>query len=1094
MGDDKNKGPLLPISGVLLLAAALGVTIFTQPFKGKRPPAAKLPEPYEKISARLWQDPFSAVLDGKRSSGAVQNTNKFEIEKDGQDSKASLWPEIAKKKEHVTVVGVMVQGQSYAENAESRMRYRYAVLSGLSRVHFIPDDPEHINFIKVKNVTKEDKSVTKIGLSNIIPFEWLTAAQGKNGEQPASGHVLLLWINEDTLGREPLKKISRLVSFLGVTIEKQQKQHEKGNSPGGEARASPAPTGKAHDGKPKTVRQVRFVLIGPPDSDHLQKMIDEANKRCKYSQLHNMEIYSPVATIDSSLLFPDEKGEQCLEMASKEPHNVTFARTIGSDKDLAKKLVQGLNLMEIYSPFATIDRSLLFPETWGENKDQDKEAEEKLKNIFKTKHNITFTRTIGSDKALAKALVKELELRGVDLKDQKKNMHLVLVAEWDTDYGRSFAGYFKEIIDPTHSRAFEKRFHPVSYMRGIDGGLPEEQEKEKKKSEKTEGQSDPPAGLAKLEQPVGRSQYDYIRRLADEVHRLNRDLKQKDAGEIKAIGVLGTDFYDKYLVLQALRQKFPDVIYFSTDMDARLLHPDNIKWTRNLVVASHFDLLLRKDAKYDVQGEIPPFRESYQTSLFFTILRTFGRHLESSITPLIKPLPGDEAPKTSLIFEIGRTRAINLTRDPLEGTVHPQRRDSPLWSAIERHPGKIALMLLLALGVLFLTSPALKQNWRFMVTCIVSLIAFGAVALWISSYADEEPLSLLHGISIWPSECLRAIAILLSVCFLIKAYYDLKKNSADIKSGTDFVDIFGLPEQKPGSGFPRKDSRPEKWERVKTVLQLDWPLHENGAPLTLKDLWEEYATRDAWKYHAIRVSVIVLFYFAFCALIIHLDPPFVPVRGPWSIRIDQIITYFSAGLFAILVFYVFSVTRCCGRFILFASGALSGRIEKIAKRELTFVREDVERELTFVRLVARRTEPIEKLIFYPFIVWFLMVVSRMKYFDNWETPVGLWVVITLGALIAWSCAYRLRRAAEDVRTLGVERLNALLLKVHKDVARSGARRTMIETIEFTLDQVKNIREGAFAPFSQRPLMRSLLIPFGSAGGYLLLEIFNQYGK
>ena len=66
-------------------------------------------------------------------------------------------------------------------------------------------------------------------------------------------------------------------------------------------------------------------------------------------------------------------------------------------------------------------------------------------------------------------------------------------------------------------------------------------------------------------------------------------------GEIKAIGVVGTDFYDKYLVLQALRQRFPDVIFFTTDLDARFLHPDNFKWTRNLIVASNFGLSLRKD-------------------------------------------------------------------------------------------------------------------------------------------------------------------------------------------------------------------------------------------------------------------------------------------------------------------------------------------------------------------------------------------------------------------------------------------------------------------------------------------------------------------
>ena len=48
----------------------------------------------------------------------------------------------------------MVPGAPYAEDTEIRMRMRYAVLSGLSRVGFIPEDPEHIEFIQINTSDK----------------------------------------------------------------------------------------------------------------------------------------------------------------------------------------------------------------------------------------------------------------------------------------------------------------------------------------------------------------------------------------------------------------------------------------------------------------------------------------------------------------------------------------------------------------------------------------------------------------------------------------------------------------------------------------------------------------------------------------------------------------------------------------------------------------------------------------------------------------------------------------------------------------------------------------------------------------------------
>ena len=61
---------------------------------------------------------------------------------------------------------------------------------------------------------------------------------------------------------------------------------------------------------------------------------------------------------------------------------------------------------------------------------------------------------------------------------------------------------------------------------------------------------------------------------------------------VKAIGLVGSDLYDKLLILQALRNRFKTKIFFTTDLDARYLHADQKDWTRNLVVASNFGFSL----------------------------------------------------------------------------------------------------------------------------------------------------------------------------------------------------------------------------------------------------------------------------------------------------------------------------------------------------------------------------------------------------------------------------------------------------------------------------------------------------------------------
>ena len=133
----------------------------------------------------------------------------------------------------------------------------------------------------------------------------------------------------------------------------------------------------------------------------------------------------------------------------------------------------------------------------------------------------------------------------------------------------------------------------------------------------------PPCGLRK--QTEGLNQADDIRRLANELQQLDTAIRQNGGGQasLKAVGLLGSDVYDKLELLKALRPVLPEAVFFTNNLDARFAHPDEWNETHNLVVVSGFRLSLEQYE--NVPGNIPPFRDSGQTALFAATLEAIGQ-------------------------------------------------------------------------------------------------------------------------------------------------------------------------------------------------------------------------------------------------------------------------------------------------------------------------------------------------------------------------------------------------------------------------------------------------------------------------------------
>ena len=122
---------------------------------------------------------------------------------------------------------------------------------------------------------------------------------------------------------------------------------------------------------------------------------------------------------------------------------------------------------------------------------------------------------------------------------------------------------------------------------------------------------------------------------------------------------------------------------------------------------------------------------------------------------------------------------------------------------------------------------------------------------------------------------------------------------------------------------------------------------------------------------------------------------------------------------------MFDATSHCRRFVtLFLGKEPQWEPSLLARFRGRVGLEDAELgDWMLIRLIARDTGVVGRLIFYPFIVWLVILVSRMPYFDNWRTPIGLAIVISMSAVLAWSCAFMLRRTAESIRADVLERLS-----------------------------------------------------------------------
>lgn len=759
--------------------------------------------------------------------------------------------------------------------------------------------------------------------------------------------------------------------------------------------------------------------------------------------------------------------------------------------------------------------------------------------------NIPFYRTLVPDDRLAETIREELERRGVPTASRENP--IVLISEWDNTYAQMLRTTFCEkLYSPQrgdHPAARNSvqyglcRKFAYSYLRGIDGeGAPRPVGVASETSARGAGAAldRALASAAPTELSFGDDQMDYLSRIAEDIASHDAYLRRgSPSGAIRAIGLLGSDVYDKLMILRVLRKHFHDVLFFTTDLDARLLGENGTEQvTRNLIIASSYGLQLRNS----LQKDIPPFRSSHQTAYFLAT--------QMAVADLNDPLGPGWLQQADAgywlephLFEVGRSRFIPLVQP--ESTdkagaacssvpaclsqrenIAPQvtRAESPapiLWRL-----GAVLLIVLATAGAWYgagfhvMRSP--RRNAPVSGAGRIGYTAFATVALLAvlgyAAWCSEEPLDGLQGVSIWPTEFIRlaAFAMVLlyfwpgTVQWLDGLRADLvtrglipeavppwpARTVFDCLYSTRFWlavlvaggALLGLQVSSEFQGVGRVEllAIPAVLAACALGENLShriWRLPNGQAedPVSLTGRLHDWFVDGN---HDRRVVVFMLGFIAVSmALMVVFGLPYVPYRGTvakWADRIvlDSIVIAFQ-GMTALVI----EAVRLSCRYL----RQLDRISEAAARREGAPPDDGPSVHWTVIQFAGLITRHANRLIGYPFIVATLLVLSRVRLFDDWSFPIGLSIVFALCFGFLLAAAWTMRREAYALRQGVLDRLAAGgapdPVVVHRPMA------AMVEAY----------REGAYAPLLQRPVFRGLLLLVtGGSAEFLFPLLFNLF--
>lgn len=631
MADKGGLGGFPWASAAVLLAFVASTQLVPHSFEPLRPAEkARAQAPLEaelEVNARLWEDPFTALrryeveradrCERFRKQAAreldVDCRDRVAEARDPRRLLARLDRDHDQKLDDTLLLLGLLPGADFVGAEEARRRVRYAALAGLLAKDYVPDNAERLSLLEFDLLSPAPAAGPASGAK-------AAAAPASAPAKVRAPFVVPYELLTLRTGHrdKPGRQGGRYAQVAVLWVDESALPHRKLDAL---ALLTQQIMGSEARGRP------HLAVIGPSSTDALRLAL--ADLRCAADRFN-----APAAAASVTAM-------RCASLGHS-----------GGDA-LEKEVMQGYRLLagaEFYNSASTAPSRML-----AELNKQDLDAfvTEQFSRITGENRPITLQRTVGNDGDLIRKLDGEIRLR----LPHDSRRRVVVVAERDSLYAQSLVAELAHRLGQGEENRL--MLEVIYFFRGIDGVTSRES-----------GAATPAAKAATtLEWPESRDQLDYLRRLGAE---LKRSEANRQLPPIGAIGIFANDVHDKLLVLQALHEDFSDKMFFTTDMDARYLHPRTQAFTRNLVVASSLPLAFYpppaasgapKSGAVNLQAGTPPLRDIYQTSTYAAARRA-GCRDEACKQGERQAL--DQALQDTSLYEVGRSNAVPLAGYALE--------------------------------------------------------------------------------------------------------------------------------------------------------------------------------------------------------------------------------------------------------------------------------------------------------------------------------------------------------------------------------------------------------------------------------------------
>jgi uncharacterized protein YacL len=1103
--------------GLFFILIVGGVWWSQSSIKSSRPndsinsgPGVMFPE--EKASARAWQDPFDPyknlveeVLSQKESPNYRKLKKIFFQDRDkNEEQKSSL-----------LLMGVMVPSRGFGDRVERRQRLRVAVVSALAAGGYAPENGEKLGFFPFT-----PKNCSQAIMVSYEFFSKLNNTGRRHSAFPSAfDRILVVWISEEHFIADPKPKpISNLSELRNELLQKNVTHPtvnllscfcslfsiEKRDDSCNKVTVSSDSTNQWTD--------VPFYIFGPWSSTTLKTIYEEIKPSVKATYSRN---------------------------ENSDDNNY--------DNNPTVKILRNAK-MTFFNVFATAPLDFIM------NIDDDKNDNSKLLSLKNDLNYETFRQTVGrfsalfgtpyensrlernwlyptcSDSLVAETVAQELKRRGINF--DKDN--IAMVAENDTLFGRSLPKIFRRIFERERKHDYEvddekrddeKNINRFTYLRGLDGTVQSGSNTNKTQNALSEiNNSSLPKQLSssKNYSPKGNNQYDYLIRLRDTM----RQDEYSSGKKFQAIGILGSDVYDKVILMQVLRPAFPNAIFFTTDLDADLWQPQHLAWTRNLIVGSSHGLQLHKDCQHGIL----PFRFSYQTALFQGILgaTTWSEKFEtSSCNPLFVSRKIDDpllVPSLPRLFEIGLKGPVDLSPKILNQQnekIHPDNiLCSPSRTKIISTIAVLVIVILflfvlnwLKKTIISLIRLVMKMYGKptgsvFITLGIFVFIIFVSIFLhslirWYcqSAYFEyPEPYFWYSGVSGWALIILWSITILLSWILIVVAQNDHHQSLNSVQKYYFSEQQETKPEQSEKTFFSDfKDWLKQCWSEFLNEIQSN---PESATPpsssFNVETIWYEWR-REKWFRAIIDIIALVIIFCATYWLLIdsgriNLHAPYRDGISYYLGRGTQFIAYF---FFLALVFGTALLTRCCTNFIKKIDSNLGNEESGIKELKWSFCHTKFEKkwnvdiievaDLVGVHFVARLTAKASNLVLYPIVPLILLCITYSSILENYCHNNYYYFILVVVTFMIFAPAYQLRRESTRIKQRLLERQRAKL-NYHSHLNQDDDQRKRIEN---AIIDTENLKDGAFQSLLEHPLIQAILFLLGGISLPALLGLTGQ---